>query len=106
MTLSLAQLIVFLLIAAVAAWLAGALLGFRYPFGFIGAFIAALIGEWLMINVFHILLAPEVSFAGIPVIRAKHAIPRIPRTKLVIARPCDVCAGASISVDPFPPNNQ
>ena len=70
MTLSLAQLIVFLLIAAVAAWLAGALLGFRYPFGFIGAFIAALIGEWLMINVFHILLAPEVSFAGIPVITA------------------------------------
>ncbi len=70
MTLSLAQLIVFLLIAAVAAWLAGVFFGVRYPFGFIGAFIAGLIGEWLMINVFHILLAPEVSFAGIPVITA------------------------------------
>ncbi len=70
MTLSLAQLIVFLLIAAIAAWLAGVFFGVRYPFGFIGAFIAGLIGEWLMINVFHILLAPEVSFAGIPVITA------------------------------------
>ncbi len=68
MVLSLAQLIVFLVIAAIAAWLAGMIFGFRYPFGFIGAFIAALIGEWLMLNVFHIILAPEVAFAGIPVI--------------------------------------
>lgn len=70
MTLSLAQLIVFLVIAGLAAWIAGALLGFRYPFGFVGAFVAAIIGEWLMINVFHILLAPEVSYAGIPIITA------------------------------------
>ncbi len=70
MTLSLAQLIVFLLIAAIAAWLAGMFFGVRYPFGFVGAFIAGLVGEWLMINVLHILLAPEVSYAGIPVITA------------------------------------
>ncbi len=70
MTLSLAQLIVFIVIAAIAAWLAGALLGFRYPFGFVGAFVAGIVGEWLMINVLHILLAPEVSYAGIPVITA------------------------------------
>ncbi len=70
MVLSLAQIIVFLVIAAIAAWLAGMVLGFRYPFGFIGAFIAAIIGEWLMLNIFHVLLAPEVSFAGIPVITA------------------------------------
>ncbi len=68
MELSLSQLIVFLVIAAIAAWLVGMFFGTRYPFGFIGAFIAALIGEWLMLNVFHVLLAPEVSFAGIPVI--------------------------------------
>lgn len=70
MVLSLAQLIVFLLIAVIAAWLAGMFFGIRYPFGFIGAFVAAIIGEWLMINVFHILLAPEVSYAGIPIITA------------------------------------
>ncbi len=68
MVLSLAQLIVFLVIAAIAAWLAGMIFGYRYPFGFIGAFVAALIGEWLMLNVFHVLLAPEIAFAGIPVI--------------------------------------
>lgn len=70
MTLSLAQLIVFLLIAAIAAWLAGMFFGVRYPFGFFGAFVAGIIGEWLMLNVFHVLLAPEVSYAGIPVITA------------------------------------
>ena len=42
--------------------------GVRYPFGFFGAFVAGIIGEWLMLNVFHVLLAPEVSYAGIPVI--------------------------------------
>ncbi len=70
MVLSLAQIIVFLVIAAIAAWLAGYFLGVRYPFGFIGAFIAAIIGEWLMLNVFHVVLAPEVSYAGIPIITA------------------------------------
>ncbi len=68
MVLSLAQLIVFLVIAAIAAWLAGMFLGYRYPFGFVGAFVAALIGEWLMLNVFHVILAPEIAFEGIPVI--------------------------------------
>ena len=70
MVLSLEQLIVFLLIAAIAAWMAGMLFGVRYPFGFVGAFVAALIGQWLMINVFRILLAPEISYAGIPIITA------------------------------------
>ncbi len=70
MVLSLAQLIVFLLIAIIAAWIAGAVLGVRYPFGFIGAFIAGIVGEWLMLNIFHIVLAPEVSYAGIPIITA------------------------------------
>ncbi len=70
MVISLAQLIVFIVIAIIAAWLAMATLGVRYPFGFVGAFVAAIIGEWLMISVFHILLAPEVAFAGIPIITA------------------------------------
>ncbi len=70
MELSLAQLIVYLLIAVISAYLAGAILGTGYPLGFLGAFIASLIGEWLMINVFHIILAPEVSYAGIPIITA------------------------------------
>ena len=70
MTLTLTQLIVYIVIAVVSAYLAGAILGARYPFGFLGAFLASLIGEWLMINVLHVLLAPEVSYGGIPIITA------------------------------------
>lgn len=70
MEISLTQLIVYILIAVVSAYLAGAMFGTGYPLGFLGAFLASLIGEWLMINVFHIILAPEVSYAGIPIITA------------------------------------
>ncbi len=70
MTLTLTQIIVYIVIALISAYLAGAMFGTRYPFGFVGAFVAALIGEWLMINVLHILLAPEVSYGGVPIITA------------------------------------
>ncbi len=70
MELSLAQLIVYLVIAVVAAFLAGALVRTSSPYGFLSAFIAALFGEWLIINVFHIFVAPEISYQGVPVITA------------------------------------
>ncbi|MDE3088951.1 MAG: GlsB/YeaQ/YmgE family stress response membrane protein [Chloroflexota bacterium] len=70
MTLTLTQLIVYIVIAVVSAYLAGAIFGTRYPSGFLGAFLASLIGEWLMINVLHVLLAPEVSYGGVPIITA------------------------------------
>ncbi len=70
MTLTLTQIIVFIVIALISAYLAGAMFGTRYPFGFLGAFIAALVGEWLMIDVLHIMLAPEVSYGGVPIITA------------------------------------
>ncbi|MCL4490053.1 MAG: GlsB/YeaQ/YmgE family stress response membrane protein [Chloroflexi bacterium] len=70
MVISLAQLIVYVLIGILAAWIAMAAMGVRYPFGFIGAFVAAIVGEWLMISVLRIILAPEVSYAGIPIITA------------------------------------
>lgn len=70
MTLTLTQILVYVLIAAISAYLAGALFGTRYPFGFLGAFLAALIGQWLMFNVFHVVLAPEISYDGIPIVTA------------------------------------
>jgi len=70
MTLTLTQLVVYIVIAVVSAYLAGAIFGTRYPFGFLGAFLASLVGEWLMINVLHVLLAPEVSYGGVPIITA------------------------------------
>ena len=70
MVLSLVEILVYVLIAIIAAYLAAAMIGTRYPFGFVGAFIAALLGQWLMINVLRIILAPEVSYAGVPIVTA------------------------------------
>ncbi|MCL4395935.1 MAG: GlsB/YeaQ/YmgE family stress response membrane protein [Chloroflexi bacterium] len=68
MTLTLIQLSVYVAIAIVIAYLAGRILKSRYPYGFVGAFVASLVGEWLMIDVFQVLLAPEVSYEGVPLI--------------------------------------
>lgn len=70
MTLSLTQIVVYVVVAAISGYLAGAMVRPRYPFGFVGAFVASLVGEWLMVNVVHVLLAPEVSYAGIPIVTA------------------------------------
>jgi uncharacterized membrane protein YeaQ/YmgE (transglycosylase-associated protein family) len=48
------NIIVYLLVAAVIGVVAEFLVGWRLPFGIIGAIIAALIGIWLMTNVIHI----------------------------------------------------
>jgi uncharacterized membrane protein YeaQ/YmgE (transglycosylase-associated protein family) len=70
MELTLVQIIVFILIAGVSAFLAMRVFGTGYPFGFCGAFLAALLGERLMVNVLHIVLAPEISNGGVPIITA------------------------------------
>jgi uncharacterized membrane protein YeaQ/YmgE (transglycosylase-associated protein family) len=70
MQLTLVQIIVYVLIAGISAFLAMRLFGTGYPFGFFGAFLAALVGEWLMVNVLHIVLAPDVSYGGVPILTA------------------------------------
>ena len=64
------QFIVYGGIALISAYLAALLTGTRYAFGILGAFVAALVGEWLAVNVLHILLAPELSFEGVPIVTA------------------------------------
>lgn len=49
-----ANVIVYLIVAAIVGLIAETLVGWRLPFGFIGAIIAALIGIWLMTNLIHI----------------------------------------------------
>ena len=70
LTPTLLQFIVYVGIALIGAYLATTMTGTRHPFGILGAFIVALVGEWIMINVLRILVAPEVSFAGVPIITA------------------------------------
>ena len=70
MTSNLIPFIVFGGIAVISAYLAAALTGTRYAFGILGAFVAALVGEWLAVNVLHVPVAPEVSFEGVPIVTA------------------------------------
>jgi len=70
MELTLVQIIVYILIAGVSAFLAMRILGADYPFGFFGAFVAAVLGAWLMVNVLHLALLPEIAYGGVPIISA------------------------------------
>ena len=68
-----ANVIVYLIVAAVVGLLAETLVGWRLPFGFIGAIIAALIGIWLMTNLIHITGIGDINIPTsppVPLIRA------------------------------------
>src|SRR5579863_4619126 len=62
--------IVYLIVAAIVGLVAEFIVGWRLPFGFIGAIIAALIGIWLMTKVIIITGFTDYNFYGIPLIRA------------------------------------
>ena len=68
-----ANVIVYLIVAAIVGLLAETLVGWRLPFGFIGAIIAALIGIWLMTNLIHITGIGDINIPTnppVPLIRA------------------------------------
>jgi uncharacterized membrane protein YeaQ/YmgE (transglycosylase-associated protein family) len=58
--------IIYLIIAAIIGFLAEFIVGWRLPFGFIGAIIAALIGIWLMSNVIIISGLPDIRIDTSP----------------------------------------
>ncbi|HLH61592.1 MAG TPA: hypothetical protein VKV20_07910 [Ktedonobacteraceae bacterium] len=58
--------IIYLIIAAIIGLLAEFIVGWRLPFGFIGAIIAALIGIWLMTNVIIITGLPDIKINTTP----------------------------------------
>jgi uncharacterized membrane protein YeaQ/YmgE (transglycosylase-associated protein family) len=65
--------IVYLIVAAIVGFIAEALVGWRLPFGFIGAIIAALIGIWLMTQVIIITGIGDIyipTTPQVPLIRA------------------------------------
>ena len=62
--------IIYLIVAAIIGFLAEFIVGWRLPFGFIGAIIAAIIGIWLMSQVIIITGLPEVNISGVPIVRA------------------------------------
>jgi uncharacterized membrane protein YeaQ/YmgE (transglycosylase-associated protein family) len=62
--------IIYLIIAAIVGLVAEFIVGWRLPFGFIGAIIAALIGIWLMTQVIVITGLGDVNIYGVPILRA------------------------------------
>src|SRR5437870_6280393 len=62
--------IIYLIVAAIVGFLAEFIVGWRLPFGFVGAIIAAIIGIWLMTQVIIITGIGDINLFGVPIIRA------------------------------------
>ncbi len=67
--MSLTHLLV-LLVGVVVGLVAQRLTNRALPHGWIGAIIAGLVGAWLMVDVLRLVIAPEFSIEGIPLISA------------------------------------
>ncbi len=64
------NLLVYLLIAAIVGVIAEFIVGWRLPFGIIGAIIAGVIGIWLMTQVIIISGLPNWNVDGVPLLQA------------------------------------
>jgi|SRR6185312_2939105 len=64
--------IIYLAIAAIVGLIAETIVGWKLPFGIIGAIIAALVGIWLLTNVLPVNIPGDFVIAGqpIPLIKA------------------------------------
>ena len=68
--MTLTHLLVLLIVGALAGLIGERLVSRGMPGGLIGAIVAGLVGAWLMVDVLHLVIAPELSLGGIPVISA------------------------------------
>ena len=59
--------IIYFAIAAIVGLIAEFLVGWRLPFGILGAFVAALIGIWLFTNVIQVSIPGDFTVAGQPI---------------------------------------
>jgi uncharacterized membrane protein YeaQ/YmgE (transglycosylase-associated protein family) len=68
--MTLLHLIVLLLVAAVCGLIAERVVHTSLPFGWMGAIAAGFVGAWLMVDVFHVVLAPQITIEGLPIVSA------------------------------------
>lgn len=59
--------IIYLIIAALVGLVAEFIVGWRLPFGIVGATIAALIGIWLLTSVVQVNISGDITVAGVPI---------------------------------------
>jgi uncharacterized membrane protein YeaQ/YmgE (transglycosylase-associated protein family) len=60
----------YLLIAAIIGFVAEFIVGWRLPFGIIGAIIAALVGIWIVNNLVTLIIPGDPVLFGIPIFKA------------------------------------
>ena len=64
------NVIIYLLVAAIVGIVAESIVGWRLPFGIIGAIIAALAGVWLLTQVIVLTGIGDIYVYGVPIFRA------------------------------------
>jgi uncharacterized membrane protein YeaQ/YmgE (transglycosylase-associated protein family) len=62
--------VMYLLVAAIVGFVAEFIVGWRLPFGIIGAIIAALVGIWIVTNVVILIIPGDPVLYGIPLFKA------------------------------------
>src|SRR5215470_3504086 len=62
--------IIYLLVAAIVGVVAESIVGWRLPFGIIGAIVAALVGAWLLTKVLVLTGVGDINLYGVPILRA------------------------------------
>ncbi|GAC1350671.1 MAG: hypothetical protein NVSMB27_35390 [Ktedonobacteraceae bacterium] len=62
--------VMYLLVAAFVGFVAEFIVGWRLPFGIIGAIIAALVGIWIVNNVIILIIPGDPVLFGIPLFKA------------------------------------
>src|ERR1700693_4523542 len=63
--------VMYLLVAALVGFVAEFIVGWRLPFGIIGAIIAALLGMWIVSNVVILIIPGDPVLFGIPLFKAR-----------------------------------
>lgn len=68
--MNLENLVVLLLIAAVCGFVAERMTQGRLPYGLIGAIFGALLGSWLLVEMFRWKIPGDMTAGGVPVLTA------------------------------------
>jgi uncharacterized membrane protein YeaQ/YmgE (transglycosylase-associated protein family) len=68
--MTLEHLLILLVVGAICGVIGERLVGGGMPYGLVGAIVAGLLGAWLMVDVLHLVIVPELSLGGIPLISA------------------------------------
>ncbi len=62
--------VMYLLVAAIVGFVAEFIVGWRLPFGIIGAIVAALVGIWIVTNMVILIIPGDPVLFGIPLFKA------------------------------------